>query len=471
MQSLPWFDVQFATVRPFTNRKKSRRPLSRPTERRRETCHWHDSLEPLERRILMDATAAVVQLDTGFGAQGVVQPVLSQDADHPVADGHFTTFTDAGSGRFYALALNNDYFGGATSFKLMRLNGDGSIDASFNSSPQSIMRPFHWWMSDTTTMEPDSFSPIAIRVQADQKVVVVVRDMPFWTPDPFLVLRFNADGSMDQGFGEQGMTSLAIDRSESDPAVFLTADGKIDLLDVGGGGGGSSWSAAEPMVYLRQLNADGTMDTSVGDGGLLSVALPAMQSTFSSDNQLISQYVSAYSIGATRSDAGGFNFYADETTWTSPDAAASYQTHDELTSLHLDLPGTVSKTAVIKTTDIHFTQSSDYRWSGDQTPGATAMDDTGRLLVFNVQTNQLERYNPDGSRDSAFISPDQSVVTGTLDVSTLQIKPQHDGKICLTARDAQGDFQGIWRLNEDGSTDTTFAGGQAVFGLPAKTLT
>src|SRR5690349_9476186 len=93
------------------------------------------------------------------------------------------------------------------------------------------------------------------------------------TPDGKLVvggrrflLRFNADGSRDAGFGDNGLVS--IDRLEGVTRVAVQADGKVLAAD----------ETMEPIddhdlyrnrdVGVMRFNADGTPDTSFGNNGM-----------------------------------------------------------------------------------------------------------------------------------------------------------------------------------------------------------
>src|SRR5258706_6565692 len=86
-------------------------------------------VEALERRVMMDATAAALGLDLGFGSGGYAVPLpASGQALHPYA--HLTA---APNGKFYAIVNGYGAWGGQGygALDLIRVNADGSRDTTF----------------------------------------------------------------------------------------------------------------------------------------------------------------------------------------------------------------------------------------------------------------------------------------------------------------------------------------------------
>ena len=163
-----------------------------------------------------------------------------------------------GSGGNTALALQADgkllAVGGMT---LTRFNADGSVDAGFGSGgavnivakggPLDAMR--------------------ALALQRDGKIVVAgFTSLPTsGLDDDFVVFRFNADGSLDSGFGSGGKVITDFngltDRAQ---AVMVQPDGKI--VAAGNAVLGTVASADQDFAVVRYL-PDGTLDPAFGTGG------------------------------------------------------------------------------------------------------------------------------------------------------------------------------------------------------------
>jgi uncharacterized delta-60 repeat protein len=99
----------------------------------------------------------------------------------------------------------------------------------------------------------------AVAPQSDGKVIVAGRNDGAVT-DGMAVARYNADGSLDTSFGQDGKVSVPFDRGGYVNRVAVQPDGKIILA------GGSNLD----FVVVR-LNPDGSLDTTFGNGGISQV--------------------------------------------------------------------------------------------------------------------------------------------------------------------------------------------------------
>ncbi len=431
-------------------------------------------LELLENRVLMDATSALVQLDSTFGQNGVAQPGMMVDANGNNEKLSYSTFTDAGNGQTYALEGQQTSWAGPNAFSLIKLNADGSLDPTFNSPQQSYQTPQPDPLPWSGFSLTDFIQPEAIKIQTDGKIIVVVRDIPVGPPDPFLVFRYNTDGSLDPTFGINGETIIPIDNAESDPSVFLTPDGKIDLIDTAGASrhwnfASSTWIPSDPTLFFRQLNSDGSMDASVGTNGVAASPLPALKSSFMADNHITLASLNSTYIGAIAAPGGGFSVYLDDSAATpSYDPATyihnSFQTHDETTVVQVDSSGNLGTSSVIT--------SSDHSYVYDPSTGSyvngyvnlpTALQADGKLLVYSADANGILRYNSDGTLDSTFQTGAIQFGNGPSTNTLTKVLPQSDGKILTLSIDPSGTFYAMQRLNSDGTPDTTFANGQAIY--------
>jgi uncharacterized delta-60 repeat protein len=138
---------------------------------------------------------------------------------------------------------------------LARYNSDGTLDASFG-----------------TNGKVHDANPIAVSdvlLQPDGKIVVVGTNNPSWfqsSGDDFAVMRFNADGSRDTGFGSGGLAVTNFGGSiDLARAAVLTSDGKILVTGVTFG-----TSSTAGTIDLARYNSDGTPDNTFGTGGIRS---------------------------------------------------------------------------------------------------------------------------------------------------------------------------------------------------------
>ncbi|WP_085318153.1 methyl-accepting chemotaxis protein [Derxia lacustris] len=205
----------------------------------------YDNGNPVELQLLrLDADGHV---DTGFGSGGRVT-LGAADAGF-VADASLLALADGG----LLLAQLTPVAGGVT-VRLQQLDAAGAPLAGLGGGP--------------TTVDFGGIGSVgAGAVQADGKLLLAGAYYDAATgASAFVLARLNADGSLDSGFGSGGKRVLDVleNLDERQPGIALQADGKILLAGYGDGG-----QAAANSVVLR-LNADGSLDSSFGDGGQVS---------------------------------------------------------------------------------------------------------------------------------------------------------------------------------------------------------
>ena len=123
---------------------------------------------------------------------------------------------------------------------LLRLNADGSPDTSFGSD------------GSVTT----DFNVTALELDHDNKIVVAGEGRR--GEGNFFAARYNTDGSLDTSFGEDGVATT--DFGGDDDAYALVID-ETGRLVVGG------YTTNNVDLALARYNADGSLDTSFGEGG------------------------------------------------------------------------------------------------------------------------------------------------------------------------------------------------------------
>jgi len=151
---------------------------------------------------------------------------------------------------------------GATNddFAVVRFNADGSVDTTFG--------PVGANGKVVTPVGTGNDAASGVAVQSDSKIVVCgSADTAMATPINFAVVRYNADGTTDSGFGTGGKVTTSL-QSNDDEAydVAMQADGRIVVA-------GASCVAAGCDFGLARYNTNGTLDASFGTGGKVITAV------------------------------------------------------------------------------------------------------------------------------------------------------------------------------------------------------
>jgi uncharacterized delta-60 repeat protein len=210
-------------------------------------------------------------LDTTFGSGGV-------DVLQPGGDGTMSRLIDFALGPDGKVVVAGTeapvpgpgYWNIQFETLVARLNGDGSLDQTFNAGAGPSAAGFV-----LTSLVGDS-GPSAVAVQSDGKIVVagIFRYTPVaGNLNTVDVVRFNADGSLDTSFnpdGQQPGVAAAAPASAQDTyrvdvvGLVLQGDGKI-LVGVG---------AQEDGFIVLRFDADGSADTSFGSNGVATYPPP-----------------------------------------------------------------------------------------------------------------------------------------------------------------------------------------------------
>ena len=135
---------------------------------------------------------------------------------------------------------------------LARYNIDGNLDSSFGENGKVL--------TDLVPGYNFNYSQAkALAFQKDGKIVVTgygYRDIGLYSDYDILLVRYNADGSLDAGFGNNGVVINDFgDPNEFSYDVALQPDGKIVI-------GGLSGS-----MLVARYNTDGSPDITFGDVG------------------------------------------------------------------------------------------------------------------------------------------------------------------------------------------------------------
>ncbi|MDZ4255531.1 MAG: putative Ig domain-containing protein [Sulfuritalea sp.] len=184
------------------------------------------------------------------------------------ADGSFDTSFDADGGLTTDIGFGSSDYGKAVAVQadggilvagssngdlaLARYNSNGSLDTNFSGDGRL-----------STAIGAGDDQGQCLVLQADGKIIVAGSSSN-GSDDDFAVVRYNLDGSLDAGFGGDGMVTTAIgSASDSASSIALQADGKIVVA-------GSSWNGSDYDVALVRYHSDGSLDASFSDDGMLS---------------------------------------------------------------------------------------------------------------------------------------------------------------------------------------------------------
>jgi uncharacterized delta-60 repeat protein len=267
----------------------------------------------------------------------------------------------------------------------------------------------------------------AVAVQADGKILVV-GEIYSGTNLDFGLVRYNADGSLDTAFGESGVVLTAIGTgSDYACAVTVQPDGKILVA------GYAAFSNFDFAV--ARYNADGSLDTTFGDGGIVSTAIGGGN-----------EYIYGLAVQEDGGIVAAGCAYLDN-TWDI--AVARYLADGSLDPAFGD--------SGIVTTSLG--ASNDYAY-------AVTLQSDGKIVVVGASSDGTQhdmaaaRYNVDGSLDADFgVGGWVTTPVGSGNDYAYGVALQPDGRIVAAgyATTSNADFAAV-RYNTDGSLDSSFNG-------------
>jgi RHS repeat-associated protein/uncharacterized delta-60 repeat protein len=323
---------------------------------------------------------------------------------------------------------------------------DGSPDASFGESGENYNVLPQGSLLLTTGLQggppgdPGAHAPEeASAVGPDGKLVVAViaSFSNQSTPDTVYVYRYNADGSLDTTFGTGGVVGGFT--QSSSVALAIQPDGKI-LLTV------SVYTLPVETSAVVRLNVDGSIDTTYGTDGQASLpsTLVARSLALQPDGKLL--------VGGTFAFAGDFVVVRLDADGSPDDTFGTGGTAD------VPIPGV---------TDLYGTQLSTLllRPDGDIVAvGASTTTDAALTVVQLTPTGQLDGTFGDVD-DGASQGSDGIVTTLTADEAygTVTAALQADGKLLVAIGNwtyGNGDYDDeVYRFTATGDVDPTFGAG------------
>ncbi|MDX1905915.1 MAG: T9SS type A sorting domain-containing protein [Bacteroidia bacterium] len=343
------------------------------------------------------------------------------------------------------LGGNFTSFNGVAHNKIVRLNADGSLDASFNAGAG--------FDGDIITMA----------LQPNGKIVVGGYFIHVDGSSSRRIARLHSDGSVDLSFN----TSTGFD--EESFSIILQPDGRIV---VGGNFGKFSWRTHS---RITRLNNDGSPDTTFNPGTGFNKAVYAM--AIQSDGKIIAGGLFTSFNGASRFQITRLNTDGSlDTTFnagigSNGSIISMVLQPDEKIVIQGDFTefnGVPRKSVARLNVDGSLDTTFNPLGITDGFASSLALQPDGKLIVGGsftnfggVGQNKIARLNIDGSLDTTFNSDEST----SLYVYSVAVQP--DGKVIVGGEFTlfNGEFRdGILRLNSDGSLDNSFDPGPGIDG-------
>ena len=279
----------------------------------------------------------------------------------------------------------------------------------------------------------------AMALQPDGKIVMVGG-----TQAGFAVARYDAGGGLDADFGTGGLITTRIGLAlgpnlEVARGVAIQPDGKIVV--VGYTQYFSFRSEEQHYFALARYNVDGSLDSSFGSGGIVSVEGPELFRVGAAGRAL-----------AVAIQPDGRLLVAGDLPYAAIATVARYNADGSLDGSF----GTLGQRPVPFITTVGEGVNLVLQPNGAFVMSAS-LSDSG--------TTRLGRYNSDGSSDASF-GVNGNVTTSALVGEGLAL--QSDGKLLLVGSMNAGSGLpaanrfAVMRLNADGSPDNTFGIASAV---------
>lgn len=276
-------------------------------------------------------------------------------------------------------------------------------------------------------------------LQADGKIVVVGVAVISGSNDVSLTTRYNPDGSLDASFDGDGKVTTGFGAGTSFAhGVVIQPDGRIVVA----GAANSSDSGNNFDFALVRYNADGSLDTSFGSGGMVTTDFGSYDSVMDIALQpdgriVVAGWAHSARFGVARYNADGSldaSFDGDGMVMTDIGERGAW-----LQALAIQPDGRIVVAGCTRD------------WGGN-----------------NCDDFALARYNVDGGLDTTFGSSGiviTTIGTGTGDgVGSVLIQP--DGRIVAVgisdSREVTREDVALVRYHPDGSLDTSFGAGGIV---------
>jgi len=254
------------------------------------------------------------------------------------------------------------------------------------------------------------------------------------TDEDFFVTRYNADGSLDTGFGTGGTFTLDLANSDYAKKVIVQDDGKILIA-------GTINNQINTDVAVIRLEANGTLDLGFGGGGAGGI-----QTT---------------DVNGMSDRAGGLAIQND-----GKYVVAGYTFSNEWNVLRFNPDGSLDTTFGGGDGKVQTNVGT----SSYNTTSVVVADDGSIFVAGGANTggtgddHVLVKYDSLGNVDTSFGGGIVTIDNGGVEEIN-DIAIQSDGKVVAVGQDANGSLRSvIMRFNTDGTLDGSFGtGGEVIF--------
>jgi uncharacterized delta-60 repeat protein len=356
-------------------------------------------------------------LDASFGSGGVVTQ----------AHGFFGALAVQPDGKIVAAGDS------AGDSLVARYLPNGSLDSSFGTGGYAESS-----LPNTAVFA----SAAAVAVQPDGKIVVIGTTGPLGTQvgPEFVLLRYNANGTLDTSFGADGVAITVIPEqghpysNAEAAALAILPDGDIVAAGSATWSDGSTFSSS---FAVARYTPQGALDSTFGKGGVAQTAFGNANAQLAGIVVQPDGKVVASGWGSASGHGNGFNTIA----------LARYKSNGTLDSSF----GTAGK--------VETAHALDYEG------GPSALQD-GKIVVAgddDTEAPVVARYGANGRLDTTFGDHGFATISGRLIASTPPaIVAETDGTLLLDLPGATGGTEAqdaVVRLASNGSPDPSFGTG------------
>ncbi|MCC7028649.1 MAG: T9SS type A sorting domain-containing protein [Saprospiraceae bacterium] len=322
-------------------------------------------------------------------------------------------------------------------FIILKYNADGTLDSSFGNNGTVI--------SDFSESIDSGIQHVVLN---NGKIVVAVQS----SHKNFNLIGFNPDGTLDTTFGTNGKVSTTISTINNDNISVLLLDQNQKI-----------WAFSH--FGVARYNTDGSLDVTFGNNGIFS---SVFEVDYAKMKNAAVQNDGKFIIGISDSSSSAYlkrfnaNCSVDTSFGNNGKAVFPNITNNYITSLKVLSDNSIIVSAGNRVYNLNSNGVFNNSFGGGL---GYALGDTYDKINFNLDvfpngkiiTHRyliIRKYLNNGLLDPSF-SEDGQVEVNFQDFS---IFAQPDNKVILTYKKGlDGDFNFvITRLNEDGSTDTTF---------------
>jgi len=371
--------------------------------------------------------------------------------------------------------------GNAQDTIVVRYNVDGSLDTSFDGDGKVLI--------DGGGDDRGN----AVALQADGKIVVAGMSYSNGATD-FVLLRLNADGSPDVGFGTDGIVLTDLSANEEAEDVVIQADGKIVVVGTG----------IDDATHLRAItvlrhNSDGSLDTSFDTDGIVTISIGGEDSAASSvalqaDGKIVvggssGSFIASLAVIVRYNTNGSLDTTFDTdgvATWSTGEAGGGFedlaiQANQMIvavtnTSENSGPPNFITTSISVLRFNTNGSLDTGFDSDGIASVAVAVGDAWGNSIAIQadnkivaagesydfegsgIENYLVARFNADGSLDTGFDTDGyvETEITPFESNGARAVVIQTDSKI--VAAGSSNEDVGVVRYNTDGSLDTGFSG-------------